>query len=91
MRLPGGAPVALSSQVEPPPPIRSRADWPAVTPESTALAAELRRRGFRFVGPTTAYATMQAAGLVNDHAEGCVVRDEVETQQRAAAARFTRR
>jgi len=66
--------------------IRSRADWPAITPESTALATELRRRGFRFVGPTTAYATMQAAGLVNDHAAGCVVADEVEREQRAAAA-----
>jgi DNA-3-methyladenine glycosylase I len=73
-----------------PPPIRSRADWPAVTPESTALAAELRKRGFRFVGPTTAYATMQAAGLVNDHAEGCFVREQVEREQRAAAARLTR-
>jgi DNA-3-methyladenine glycosylase I len=76
---------------EPPAPIRSRADWPAVTPESTALAAELRRRGFRFVGPTTAYATMQAAGLVNDHAEGCLVRDEVEARQREAAHRLTGR
>jgi DNA-3-methyladenine glycosylase I len=71
-----------------PPPIRARADWPAVTPASTSLAAELRRRGFRFVGPTTAYATMQAAGLVNDHAEGCFVRDEVEAQRRDAAARL---
>jgi DNA-3-methyladenine glycosylase I len=47
---------------------------PAVTPESTALAKELKRRGFRFVGPTTAYAGMQACGLVNDHLEGCCAR-----------------
>jgi len=65
------------------PPRRRRAprtldDVPAVTPESTALATELKRRGFRFVGPTTAYATMQACGLVNDHLEGCRVRAEVE-------------
>jgi DNA-3-methyladenine glycosylase I len=73
---------------EAPAPIRARADWPAVTPESTALVAELRRRGFRFVGPTTAYATMQAAGLVNDHAQGCLVRDEVERTQREAAVRL---
>jgi DNA-3-methyladenine glycosylase I len=53
---------------------RSYADVPAVTPESTALAKELKRRGFRFVGPTTAYATMQACGLVNDHLEGCYAR-----------------
>lgn len=44
------------------------------TPESTALSEELRRRGWRFVGPTTAYAFMQAMGLVNDHLEGCVIR-----------------
>ena len=52
-------------------------DVPATTLESVALAKELRRRGFRFVGPTTAYATMQAAGLVNDHLAGCVVRAEI--------------
>jgi DNA-3-methyladenine glycosylase I len=44
---------------------------PASTPESEAMARELKRRGFRFVGPTTAYALMQAAGLVDDHLEGC--------------------
>jgi DNA-3-methyladenine glycosylase I len=57
---------------------RSLEDLPSVTPESTALAKELKRRGFRFVGPTTAYATMQACGLVNDHLAGCWVRAEVE-------------
>ena len=54
------------------------ADVPATTPESTALAKELKRRGFRFVGPTTAYALMQAVGVVNDHLDGCFVRVEVE-------------
>ena len=54
---------------------RTWADVPAVTPESTAMAKELKRRGFRFVGPTTAYAAMQACGLVNDHLAGCVARD----------------
>jgi DNA-3-methyladenine glycosylase I len=53
---------------------RSFAEVPAITPESTALAKELKRRGFRFVGPTTAYALMQACGLVNDHLEGCCAR-----------------
>jgi DNA-3-methyladenine glycosylase I len=53
---------------------RTFADVPAVTPESTAMAKELKRRGFRFVGPTTAYALMQACGLVNDHLEGCHAR-----------------
>jgi DNA-3-methyladenine glycosylase I len=53
---------------------RSFADVPAVTPESTAMAKALKREGFRFVGPTTAYALMQACGLVNDHLEGCWAR-----------------
>ncbi|MBM9465793.1 DNA-3-methyladenine glycosylase I [Nakamurella leprariae] len=44
---------------------------PARTDESTAMARELKRRGFRFVGPTTAYALMQATGMVNDHAQAC--------------------
>jgi DNA-3-methyladenine glycosylase I len=46
----------------------------ATTPASTALSRDLKRRGFRFVGPTTAYAFMQAMGLVDDHVEGCHVR-----------------
>jgi len=50
---------------------RSLAEVPATTPESTAMAKDLRRRGFRFVGPTTAYALMQATGKVNDHLLGC--------------------
>lgn len=49
-------------------------DVPAVTPESTAMAKELKRRGFRFVGPTTAYALMQATGMVDDHLVGCYAR-----------------
>jgi DNA-3-methyladenine glycosylase I len=49
-------------------------DIPAQTPESVALSKELKRRGFRFVGPTTAYAAMQACGLVDDHLAGCRAR-----------------
>lgn len=56
-------------------------DMPATTAESKALARELKHRGFRFVGPTTAYALMQACGLVNDHVAGCIVREEVEAQR----------
>nr|WP_236254203.1 DNA-3-methyladenine glycosylase I [Rhodococcus sp. NKCM2511] len=48
-------------------------DVPASTPESTALAKELKRRGLRFVGPTTAYALMQATGMVDDHLSRCWV------------------
>lgn len=55
-------------------PPRRRADIPTVTAESTALARELKRRGWRFVGPTTAYAFMQSMGLVDDHLVGCHVR-----------------
>ena len=57
---------------------RTLDDVPSLTPESTALSKDLKRRGFRFVGPTTAYAAMQACGLVNDHLAGCFVRAEVE-------------
>lgn len=58
-------------------------DLPLLTPESTALSKELKRRGFRFVGPTTAHAAMQACGIVNDHLAGCWARAEVERQRRA--------
>jgi DNA-3-methyladenine glycosylase I len=64
---------------------RTAADLAAITAESTALAKELKAQGFRFVGPTTAYALMQACGLVNDHISGCAVRREVTDAQRAAA------
>jgi DNA-3-methyladenine glycosylase I len=60
---------------------RSWAEVAASTPGSTALARELKRRGFRFVGPTTVYAMMQAVGVVNDHLVGCFARDEVEARR----------
>lgn len=53
---------------------RALGDVPATSPESTALAKDLKKRGFRFVGPTTAYALMQACGLVNDHLADCASR-----------------
>jgi DNA-3-methyladenine glycosylase I len=56
----------------------SRADWQAVTDGSTALSKELRRAGFRFVGPTTVYAAMQACGVVNDHLATCPARPAAE-------------
>ena len=49
----------------------------STSPASEALSKALRKQGWRFVGPTTVYAFMQAMGLVNDHAEGCVIRDEI--------------
>jgi DNA-3-methyladenine glycosylase I len=54
---------------------RTLADLPAKTPASTALAKELRKRGFVFTGPVTMYAAMQACGLVNDHLEQCFARN----------------
>lgn len=80
----GPAPLAeLAWSFRPSPGVapRSLAELPSFTPESTALAKALKRNGFRFVGPTTAYALMQACGLVNDHLAGCVVRDEVADDQ----------
>ncbi|MGZ4291444.1 MAG: DNA-3-methyladenine glycosylase I [Gaiellaceae bacterium] len=53
---------------------RTQADWHASTPESAALAKALRKAGFRFVGPTTVYAAMQACGVVDDHLASCWVR-----------------
>ncbi|MEU3275166.1 DNA-3-methyladenine glycosylase I [Saccharomonospora sp. NPDC006951] len=50
---------------------RTMADVPATTPESKAMAKELKKRGFSFVGPTTCYAMMQATGMVDDHVGGC--------------------
>jgi DNA-3-methyladenine glycosylase I len=67
---------------------RTQADWHASTPESTALAKRLKQSGFRFVGPTTVYAAMQACGVVNDHLSGCPVRAAVE-QARLSARRPT--
>ena len=58
-----------------------RDDLAATTDGSKALAKELKRRGFRFVGPTTAYALMQAVGIVNDHIAGCAVREAVEAER----------
>ncbi len=63
---------------------RTLDDLPPFTDESTAMSKELKKRGFRFVGPTTAYALMQACGLVNDHLAGCWVRAEVEALSSAA-------
>ena len=54
---------------------RSVADVPSTTPESVAMAKALKAKGFRFFGPTTAYALMQATGMVNDHLVDCVARD----------------
>jgi DNA-3-methyladenine glycosylase I len=86
-----GSLAAFVWRFEPDPTSRpKRLTWAALlelaqTPESQALAKELKRRGWRFVGPTTVYAFMQAMGLVNDHIEGCAVRQAAD-EARAAFA-----
>jgi len=76
---------ALVWSFRPPPRKAPRAydDLAATTAESKALARELKRRGFAFVGPTTVYSTMEAVGLVNDHLAGCHVREDVDAEQRS--------
>ncbi len=87
-----GSLAAFFWSFEPPPLDRPRRlTWPVLltmgkTPASMALGKDLKKRGFTFVGPTTAYAFMQAMGLVNDHVEGCAVRERAER----ARARFRR-
>ena len=83
---------ALAWSFEPPKDERPKTlDWATLkaipeTEASRRMSKELRRRGFTFVGPTTAYAFMQAMGLVNDHLEGCAMRQPVEHERR----RFSR-
>lgn len=70
-----------------PPPRAAPSTWadvPSTVPETVALAGELKRRGFRFVGPTTLYALMQACGLVDDHLADCPARPDVERARKAA-------
>ncbi|SIN32301.1 DNA-3-methyladenine glycosylase I [Micromonospora cremea] len=75
LELPDGLSALLWSFAPAPRPARpaSFAELAAITPESTAMAKALKKRGFRFVGPTTAYALMQATGMVDDHIVGCHV------------------
>lgn len=69
---------------------RSFADLMAVTPASTALSKDLKRRGWTFVGPTTIHAFMQAMGMVDDHLSGCWVRAECEQLRRPVMTRYGR-
>jgi len=76
----------LWSHAPPPRPApRTPADWRPTTPESTALSKLLRQRGFRFVGPTTIHAAMQACGILNDHLASCHVRAAVERELAAVS------
>ncbi|HEX2047464.1 MAG TPA: DNA-3-methyladenine glycosylase I [Acidimicrobiales bacterium] len=85
-----GSLAALVWSFEPPrrgrPVPKRLGDLPATTVESAALAKALKALGFRFVGPTTAYAAMESLGLVNDHLAGCHVRTACERDRRAMPA-----
>jgi DNA-3-methyladenine glycosylase I len=70
---------------------RSPRDWQSTSPESVALSKTLKQAGFRFVGPTTVYAAMQACGVVNDHLSDCFVRGEVDQELVKAARARARR
>ena len=65
-------------QYEPDPKQLAKPQSVSTSAASTELSRELKKRGWKFVGPTTAYAFMQAMGLINDHTEGCIIRAEVE-------------
>jgi DNA-3-methyladenine glycosylase I len=71
-------------------PPRTMTDWLAQTPESKELSKRLKAAGFRFVGPTTVWAAMQACGVVNDHLATCWVREDVERVRTRAAASAAR-
>jgi DNA-3-methyladenine glycosylase I len=83
LRQEAGSLAAFVWRFEPSPPAgNGRQPIPSQTAESRALSADLKRRGWSFVGPTTVYAFMQAMGLVNDHLVGCWRRQPAETARR---------
>jgi DNA-3-methyladenine glycosylase I len=87
LRASGGLSALLwSAAALPSPAYDAWSQVPGATPASAAMAKELKRAGFTFVGPTTVYSLMQACGLVNDHLTGCAVRAEVEAERVTSAA-----
>ena len=70
---------------EPTPKELAKPQTASTSARSIALSKDLKKQGWKFVGPTTVYAFMQAMGLVDDHAEGCVIRAEVERARKAFA------
>jgi DNA-3-methyladenine glycosylase I len=96
LRAEFGSLSAYAWRFEPAPSARPKRVTPAtlqatgLPPEAAALAKDLKRRGWSFVGPTTVYAFMQAMGLVNDHVEGCSVRAEAQAARASGGARAAR-
>lgn len=77
-----GSLAAFFWRFEPDPETLSAPQTQSTSEESVALSKTLKKLGWKFVGPTTAYAFMQAMGLINDHAEGCAIREEVEAARK---------
>jgi len=77
-----GSLAAFIWRYEPDPAQLAKPQTASTSAESIALSKDLKKQGWKFVGPTTVYAFMQAMGLVNDHVEGCVIRDDVERARR---------
>jgi len=77
-----GSIAAYAWSFEPDPKTLGTPQTVSTSPASVAMSKDLKKRGWRFVGPTTVYSFMQAMGLVNDHAEGCVVRTQVENARK---------
>jgi len=73
-----GSLAAFIWQYEPDPKKLAKPQSVSTSEESIALSKELKKRGWKFVGPTTVYAFFQAMGLINDHVKGCVIRDKVD-------------
>ena len=84
LRAHGGLPALVHPYATVGPPRQRWADVPASSPGSADLAKQLKRAGFVFVGPVTAYSLLQACGLVGDHLLACPVREEVEAERAAA-------
>ena len=78
-----GSLAAFIWQYEPDPKKRAKPQSVSTSAESIALSKELKKLGWKFVGPTTAFAFMQAMGLINDHVTGCVIRDKVERARKS--------
>jgi DNA-3-methyladenine glycosylase I len=78
-----GSLAAYFWRFEAPPDAQGTPQTASTSAQSIALSKALKQQGWQFVGPTTVYAFMQAMGLVNDHAEGCVVRPQVERARRS--------
>jgi len=84
-----GSLAAFVWRYEPGAKARAKPQTVSTSAESVALSKDLKKLGWKFVGPTTVYAFMQAMGLINDHVEGCVIRAEVERARKKSRGQYT--